>query len=384
MAYVNLESSKNIHSVFEQGFGLRRILSALQIETGVSIQPGNTLLVLDEIQECPAALTMLKYFQENAPEYDIVAAGSLLGVSMHQAVSFPVGKVAFLDLYPMSYHEFLAAAGEELLLQAMQSEDWPLVTAFKSKLINLLKQYYFIGGMPEAARHFFETNDYQQVRAIQKRILDAYEQDFSKHAPYAQVPRIRMVWQSVTSQLARENSKFIYSALRPGARAKEFELALAWLSDAGLVRPLTRISKPALPLSAYEDRSDFKLFLHDVGLLAAMGDLDVRTLLQGNSLFTEFKGALTEQYVLQQLQSRDIKAYYWTTSKSKAEVDFVIQADGEIIPIEVKAEENLKAKSLRVYYEAFSPRRCIRTSMSDYREQDWLTNVPLYAFPLGV
>ncbi|MBK6950244.1 MAG: ATP-binding protein [Haliscomenobacter sp.] len=385
VAYVNLEVSRNLHSVFEEGFDLRRIISAIQIETGVAVEPMSTLLILDEIQECPAALTALKYFQENAPEYHLIAAGSLLGVAMHQSVSFPVGKVEFLDLYPMSFHEFLSAGGQEPLVQAMQAGDWPLVAAFSERLTGLLKQYYFTGGMPEAVSHFIESNNYSEVREIQLRLLAAYEQDFSKHAPYQQVPRIRMVWQSITSQLARENRKFIYSALRHGARAKEFELAVAWLHDAGLIYKVTRIQKPGLPLSAHEDMNDFKLFLHDVGLLAAMGGLDPRTLLQGNALFTEFKGALTEQYALQQLKSAGLKPFYWTVEKSRAEVDFVVQVQNEVIPIEIKAEENLKSKSLRVYYDAFAPRRCLRSSMSTYRAQDWMVNIPLYGLPgLGV
>ncbi|MBP6184264.1 MAG: ATP-binding protein [Saprospiraceae bacterium] len=384
IAYINLESSKTMHALFELDFDLHRLIRGLQIETGVLIQPDTTLIVLDEIQECPAALTALKYFQENAPSFDIIAAGSLLGVAMHQVVSFPVGKVEFLDLYPLTFHEYLVASANEPLLQMMKDSDWEMVTAFKQKLIELLRQYYFIGGMPEAVNHFIQTNDYHGVRVIQQRLLDAYEQDFSKHAPYDQLPRIRMVWQSIISQLAKENSKFIYSALRQGARAKDFELALAWLADAGLIHKVTRISKPSLPLAAYEDINDFKIYLFDVGLLAAMGKLDPSVILKENDLFIEFKGTLSEQYVLQQIVANHITPHYWTVEKSKAEVDFVIQLKNAVIPVEVKAAENLRSKSLRVFYDTFNPSRVVRTSLSDFKTQDWMTNIPLYVFPIGL
>ncbi|OYX97006.1 MAG: ATPase, partial [Sphingobacteriia bacterium 35-40-5] len=356
-----------------------RILLALSIETGISIQLESALIVFDEIQECPAALTSLKYFQENAPQIAIIAAGSLLGVAMHANQSFPVGKVNFLDLYPMNFQEFLLANKQEALVQLLKTMDWEMMNSFKDKLITQLKQYYFIGGMPEVVSSFVQHNDFTIARSIQETILNAYEQDFSKHAPNQIVPRIRMVWQSITAQLAKENSKFLYSSLRTGARAKDFELALAWLSDAGLVHKVTRISKPNIPLSAYEDLNDFKLYLHDTGLLSAMGKIDPKTILQNNELFQEFKGSLTEQFCLQQLKSLGIKPYYWTIPQSMAEVDFVIQLEGQVIPIEVKASENLMAKSLKIYATKFKPAICWRFSLSNYRAEEWLTNIPLYA-----
>ncbi|MEQ1625128.1 MAG: ATP-binding protein [Sediminibacterium sp.] len=379
LVYINFEASKQLHSIFQQGFEIPRILLALSIETGINIQPENSLIVFDEIQACPAALTSLKYFQENAPQIAIIAAGSLLGVAMHANQSFPVGKVSFLDLYPMNFKEFLLANKQAGLVQLLETKDWEMMVSFKDKFITQLKQYYFIGGMPEVVSSFVQQNDFAIARTIQETILNAYEQDFSKHAPNQIVPRIRMVWQSITAQLAKENSKFLYSSLRTGARAKDFELALAWLGDAGLVHKVTRISKPNIPLSAYEDLNDFKLYLHDTGLLCAMGNIDAKTILQNNELFQEFKGALTEQFCLQQLKSLGIKLYYWTIPQSMAEVDFVIQLKDQVIPIEVKASENLMAKSLKIYATKFKPGTCWRFSLSDYRAEEWLTNIPLYA-----
>ncbi len=377
--YINFEKNSRMQLLFEGDFDLQRILIALQAETGKIIEPDKTLLIFDEIQEAPRAITSLKYFQEDAPEYHIVAAGSLLGVALHANISFPVGKVQFMDLHPLNYREFLMACGEEGLLQILDSGDWILITTFKSKFIDRLRQYYYVGGMPEAVQAFCSNHDFVEVRAIQKQILDAYEQDFSKHPPIEIVPRIRMLWNSIPSQLAKENRKFIYGLIKQGARAKDYELALAWLIDCGQVHKINRISKPAIPLKAYEDLSAFKLFLVDTGLLAAMGDIDAKTLLEGNAIFSEFKGALTEQFVLQQLVSEgDLPIFYWTSDRSTAEVDFVIQHQGRAIPIEVKAEENLQAKSLKVHQQKFSPPFCIRLSMSDYRSKDWLVNVPLY------
>ena len=379
-AYVNFEGNKRLKSLFAGDFDIRRIITALQIETGIPIHAENTLIIFDEIQEAEGALTSLKYFQENAPQYHIIAAGSLLGVALHQKTSFPVGKVEFLELYPLSYFEFLSAMGEQSLLDLLNSNDWPLIKSFKEKYIHYLRQYYFIGGMPEAVLSFKNHNDFQEVRAIQKQILSAYEQDFSKHAPYSIVPRIRMLWNAIPAQLAKENKKFIYKVVKPGARAKEYELALSWLIDCGLIYKVTRALKPGIPLKAYEDNQAFKLFVVDTGLLAAMGDIDAKTLLEGNRIFEEFKGALTEQYVLQQLKTvSGLAIYYWSAERSSAEIDFLVQYAGAVVPIEVKAEENLQAKSLKAFYQKYSPSQAIRTSMSDYREESWLTNIPLYA-----
>lgn len=379
-AYVNFESNKTIRQIFSADFNVERILLALQIETGIAIAASDTLIILDEIQEAPGAITSLKYFYENAPEYHVICAGSLLGVALSGHTSFPVGKVEFLDLYPLSFYEFLAAAGESPLLKLLQLKDWELIRSFKTKYISLLKQYYYIGGMPEAVLSFITDQDFNKVRTIQTNILLAYEQDFSKHAPNEIVPRIRMLWNAIPAQLARENKKFVYGLIKQGARAKEYEMAMSWLIDCGLLHRVNRATKPGMPLTAYQDISAFKLFLVDVGLLAAMAGMDVKTLLSGNALFEEFKGALTEQFVQQQLLSlKDIAIYYWSAENATAEIDFLLQYQGQVIPVEVKAEENLKAKSLKVFCEKYKPGKAIRTSMSDFRIEDWLINIPLYA-----
>jgi len=378
--YINFEKNKRLHTLFSDDFSIERIIIALQAETGVSISPNNTLIIFDEIQSAPSAIGSLKYFCEDAPQYHVVAAGSLLGVALHAKESFPVGKVEFLDLHPLSYYEFLDALGQESIVEILKSKDWRLILAFKTKCIEYLRQYYFVGGMPEAVSTFTQNYNYNDVRQVQRAILESYDMDFSKHAPVELVPRIRMVWNSIPAQLAKENRKFIYGVVKEGSRAKDFELAIQWLVNCSQVHKVFRVSKPAIPLKFYEDRNAFKMFLVDIGLLCAMVDLDVKTLLEGNNLFSEFKGALTEQFVLQQLLvDNDSPIYYWSAERSTAEVDFVIQSGGEIIPIEAKAEENLQAKSLKVFVDKFKPSRAIRTSMSDFREQEWLVNIPLYA-----
>ncbi|MFC4675725.1 ATP-binding protein [Dysgonomonas termitidis] len=379
-AYINFEDNQQLKTLFLNDFDIPRILLAIQIATGIKPEPNKTLIIFDEIQEAERALTSLKYFRENAPEYHIVAAGSLLGIALHGNTSFPVGKVEFLDLYPLSFTEFLEALGEHDLDDLIKKQQWEMINTFKTKYIELLKQFYYVGGMPEVVANFASNQDFSEVRQIQQQILDSYEQDFSKHAPTDVVPRIRMVWNSVPAQLSKENRKFIYGLIKQGARAKEFELALSWLLDCGLIHKVNRISKPALPLKAYEDMGAFKLYLLDIGLLGAMANLDVKTLLDGNLIFTEFKGALTEQYVLQQLVTdRDISIFYWSSDKSDSEIDLLIQYKNELVPIEVKAAENLQAKSLRAFVEKNKPKIAIRTSMSDFREEIWLTNLPLYA-----
>ena len=377
--YVNFDSNPEMSALFAGSLDVPQLLSGLQIYSGKKIVPQETLLIFDEVQEMPRALTSLKYFCENAPEYPVISAGSMLGIALHQGTGFPVGKVDFLDLYPMSFTEFLEATGHERLLALLRSEDWPLIGAFRDKFAELLRYYYFIGGMPEAVETYLRENDFYAVRKIQADILTAYEQDFSKHAPPETVARIRMVWQSIPSQLAKENRRFVYGALRSGARAKDFEAAIQWLRDCGLVEQVIRLSKPALPLPAYAD-DGFKMYVADVGLLGAMSGLDAQVLLHGPRLFTEFKGALTEQYVAQQLRSElGIKPFYWSAERATAEVDFVFQSGTEIYPLEVKAEENLKAKSLKVYCRKYSPPLAIRTSMSDFRREESLVNLPLYA-----
>ena len=331
--YINFESTKTLSTLFKENFNIQRIITALQIVSGIQIAPQNTLIILDEIQEVPGAITSLKYFYEDVPEYHVIAAGSLLGVALHQQTSFPVGKVEFLDLYPLSFKEFLMALDQQPLTDLLVKQDWILIKNFKGRFIQFLRFYYYIGGMPEAVLSYREQNDFKEVRDIQKRILMAYEQDFSKHAPVGIIPRIRMLWNSIPAQLAKENKKFIYGAVKPGSRAKDYELALSWLIDCGLIHKISRVSKPAIPLKAYEDFGAFKLFIADVGLLGAMSDIDVQTLIKGNTIFEEFKGALTEQYVLQQLITLpDLAIHYWSSEKSSAEIDFLVQHAGKVIP----------------------------------------------------
>jgi len=378
--YINFENSSLLRRLFINDFDIKRIITALQIETGIQINPENTLIILDEIQEAQGAITSLKYFSENAPEYHVIAAGSLLGVALQKHTSFPVGKVEFIELYPLNFKEYLLALGQKQLLNLLISKDWELIKSFKEKYIQLLRQYYFIGGMPEAVLSFSINNNYQEIRNIQKHILLAYEQDFSKHAPNQIVPRIRMLWNSIPAQLAKENKKFIYKVIRSGARAKDYEIALSWLIDCGLVHKVCRVSKPGIPLKAYEDYNAFKLFVVDVGLLGAMGDIDTKTLLDGNAIFEEFKGAITEQYVLQQIKTiQDLAIYYWSAERSGAEIDFLVQWSGAVFPIEVKAEENLQSKSLRAFCSRYDTEQAFRISMSDYRKENWLKNIPLYA-----
>ncbi|TVR39053.1 MAG: ATP-binding protein [Bacteroidia bacterium] len=378
--YLNFEKTTRLQNLFDDDFDLQRIIIAIQAETGKTITEGDVLLIFDEIQAAPRAITSLKYFQEDAPGIHVIAAGSLLGIALHANISFPVGKIDFLDLHPMNFMEFLMACNETGLIQILESNDWKLITAFKSKFIERLRQYYYVGGMPEAVMRFCANGNFVEVRSIQKQILTAYEQDFSKHPQHNIVPRIRMAWNSIPSQLAKENRKFVYGAIKKGARAKDFELALSWLLDCQLLHKLHRVSKPSIPLKAYVDLSAFRLFLVDVGLLAAMGDIDAKTLLEGNAIFSEFKGALSEQYVIQELISAgDFAVYYWTAKRATAEVDFVLQYQGMVLPVEVKAEENLQSKSLKVFHQKFSPPVALRLSMSDYRIRDWLVNVPLYA-----
>lgn len=378
--YINFDANNQMSELFSADLNIERIMLGLELYVGHKINSENTLLIFDEIQEVPKALSSLKYFYENAPQYHIVCAGSLLGIALHSGTSFPVGKVDFLKLYPLSYKEFLKALGNEQFVDLLEKHDYTMITSFKQTYIDALKQYYFVGGMPEAVLHFVENKDFNEVRGIQKRILNAYEQDFSKHAPNEIVPKIRMVWNSIPAQLAKENKKFIYGLVREGARAKDYETAIMWLCDCGLVHKVSRITTPHFPLKAYEDLKAFKLFLLDVGLLSCMTGIRQNILLDGNDMFVEFKGALTEQYVMQQLATiSDISVYYYTNDRSSAEIDFLIDNGETVIPVEVKAEVNLKAKSLKTYYEKYQPKISVRTSMADYKKEDWLVNLPLYA-----
>ncbi len=377
--YINFDSNKRMSDLFSVNLDVDRIITGLELYSGEKINAENTLIIFDEIQEVPKALSSLKYFYEDAPQYHIICAGSLLGIALHGGTSFPVGKVDFLKLYPLSFREFLMATDNERFAKLIESKDYEMIKTFKQIYIDSLKQYYYIGGMPEAVLRFSENKDFNEVREIQKRILEAYEQDFSKHAPIDIVPKLRMIWNSIPSQLAKENKKFIYGLVREGARAKDYETAIMWLSDCGLVHKVVRTTSPNLPLKAYEDMKAFKLFIVDVGLLGCMTGLRQKTLLDGNDLFKEFKGALTEQYVLQQLVTNsDIAIYYYTNERNSCEIDFVVDNGENIVPIEVKAEENLKAKSLKSYRDKFNPEICVRTSMSDFKKEEWLVNFPLY------
>lgn len=380
MVYINFDSNSRMAELFASDLNTDRLIMGIELYAGKKIDPDSTLLIFDEVQEVPRALSSLKYFYENAPQYHIICAGSLLGIALHEGTSFPVGKVDFLELYPLSFREFLMAVTGTQFAKLLDSQDYKMITSFKQIYIEALKQYYFIGGMPEAVENFTEERDFYEVREVQKRILEAYEQDFSKHAPLEIVPKIRMVWNSIPSQLAKENKKFLYGLVREGGRAKEYETAIMWLCDCGLVYKIERVKGGGIPLKAYVDQKAFKLFVVDVGLLGCMTGLSPKILLDGNDLFTEFKGALTEQYVCQQLKTlENLSIYYYTNDRGSCEVDFVVDTGERTVPVEVKAEVNLKAKSLKTYYEKYQPEISIRTSMADYRPEEWLMNLPLYA-----
>lgn len=380
MVYINFDNNNQMKELFSVDIDIERIITGLEIYAGHKINPLNTVLIFDEIQQVPQALSALKYFNEIVPEYQIICAGSMLGIALHSGTSFPVGKVEFLDLYPLSFSEFMKAMGKNQFVELLEKQDFSMATTFKQEYINLLKHYYYLGGMPEVVKTFIDNRDFNEAREIQQRILDAYEQDFSKHAPNEIVPRIRMLWNSIPRQLTKENKKFVYGIIKEGARAKDYEMALMWLADCGLVHKVHRVTTPNIPLKAYEDLKAFKLFLVDMGLLSCMVRLNQKVLLDGNELFKEFKGALTEQYVLQQLKTiKGIETYYWTNDRGSAEIDFLIDNGTNVIPIEVKAETNLKAKSLKTFCEKYEPKLAIRTSMSDYKQEDWLLNLPLWA-----
>lgn len=379
VVYINCDDNNDMQNMFVD-YDVDRIIRSLSAISGVSIKPSTTLFILDEIQEVERGLASLKYFCEKAPEYHVAVAGSLLGITLHEGTSFPVGKVDMLYMYPMDFEEFLLAMGKEQLVELLRNNSWAALTPLRGMLTELLRQYYFVGGMPEAVKAYVERGDIWEVRSIHSKIIDAYRNDMSKHVPKQQVQRINMVWNSIPSQLARDNKKFIYGALRKGARANDFEIAIQWLVDSGLVHKVHRISKPVVPLKFYEDMASFKLFLLDCGLLGALSETPPEQILIGDNVFEEYKGAFTENYVLQQLKSLPRTfVYYYSNDNSTLEIDFVVQHEAHVIPIEVKAEENLRAKSLRQFVTDNSGLHGVRFSMSDYREQDWLTNVPLWA-----
>lgn len=380
VAHVVFLDNEPMRRAFEGSLAPERLLPIIAAETGVAVGDERTLIILDEIQECPRALTALKLFQEQRPEVPIIAAGSLLGVALHRGISFPVGKVDHLDLHPLTFLEFLLATGNDALADAVRRADLDILDVFAEKYTDLLKQYYFVGGMPEAVEAYREGANFSAARSVQERLLHDYEFDFSKHASPLLAERAREVWHSIPSQLARENKKFVYSAVRPGARARGYEEAINWLIDAGLLIRVPRISKPGLPLSAYKDLAAFKLYMLDVGLLGALSHLDARTVVDGSLLFQEFKGALTEQYVCQQLvATNSVNPYYWSAENSSGEVDFLYDHAGRVVPVEVKAEDNVRARSLRAFVDKYGIERSLRLSLAGVRDQGWMFNLPLYA-----
>jgi len=380
VAYVTFYNNQCMKRVFDDDYDIERIIMNINIEAKVEVTPDDTLIIFDEIQEAPRALESLKYFCENAPEYAVIAAGSLLGVAIHEGVSYPVGKVDSIELHPMSFREFLEAMDEEQLAALITEKNHPLMSDFSSKYIFWLKNYYYVGGMPEIVQYFAQHKDYQEVRRMQKSILEQYEDDFGKHATNAELARIRMVWNSIPMQLAKENKKFFFGQIKTGARMKDFEIAIEWLLDCGLITKVYRVNKPAVPLKAYIDFAAFKLFLLDVGLLGALSDLDAESILEGNEIFVEFKGALTEQFVLQELVAEtEYTPYYFATETATFEMDFMIQKGKNVVPVEVKAETNQQAKSLKAYCRKYEPEYAVRISMKNYQEEEWLTNLPLYA-----
>ena len=380
-AYINFDNNPAMKAAFDIDFDIPRLILALSAETGVSIKPEDTLIVFDEVQEVPRALSSLKYFYEDAPEYHVIAAGSQMGVALHQGTNFPVGKVDLMTLYPLSFEEFLLATENRQFVSLLESGDWKNICAMKPRYIQRMKEYFYVGGMPEAVQRFIDEKDWSAVRSVQNALLAVYEQDFSKYSSPELCMRLNLVWNSLPRQLAKENRKFIYRQVKKGARAKDFDLAIQWLSDCGLIHLVHSVSKPGYPLKAYEELDSFKIYMNDIGLLAALGGTDVKTILDDNAFFVEFKGAITEQYVLQQLLScTDLKPFYYTSPNSSGEIDFIVQVQDQIVPVEVKAAENLQAKSLKAFHQKWQNAFSVRTSLSDFRmdADDWLTNIPLY------
>lgn len=379
-AYISFYNNKRMDDVFQADFDIKRILMNLNIESGVTITPGDTLIILDEIQDSPKVLESLKYFCEGAPQYHVVAAGSLLGVTIHEGVSYPVGKVDLLDLYPLNFREFLYAMDEQSLADALATKDYALIDNFSEKYLFWLKNYYYVGGMPAVVDEFRQNRDYAEVRQIQNDIVRQYEGDFGKHVDARTLPRIRLVWDSVPLQLAKENKKFFFGQIKKGARSSEYEIAIQWLVDCGLIYKVNRVNEPNMPLKAYKSMNAYKLFVLDVGLLGAMSELEAESILEGNDIFIEFKGALTEQYVLQQLISDTrYNPYYFGTEKATFEQDFLIQKGKDIVPIEVKAGENIRSQSLKAYCDKYKPNKAVRFSTLKYMDQGWMENIPLYA-----
>ena len=379
-AYINMDNNTRMKELFEGSFDTDRLIQGLKIESGVNIEPGNTLIVLDEAQEVLNSISALKYFNENANEYHIIIAGSLLGITLHKGISFPVGKVDFLNMYPLNFKEYLIALGKEDFAKIIEEKNEDMLKIFSDEIKNCLREYYYVGGMPEVVSDYITNKDYIQVREIQNTILKDYEEDFSKHIPPDQIMKVKQIWDNFTSQISRENKKFVFGALKQGARGSEYEEAINWLVNAGLLIKVNRVNTSKLPLSGYIDYNAFKIYFFDVGLLSAKNKLDAKTLLEKNKIFTEYKGALTEQYVLTELISNyNLTPFYYTSESKKYEIDFLIEYDSKVIPIEVKAEENIHAKSLKEFIEKNNTEINIRTSMLDYKVNDKIINIPLYS-----
>jgi predicted AAA+ superfamily ATPase len=379
IAYISLDSNPNLRLLFEKTVKPGELLPFLSAQAGVDIDSG-TLLIFDEIQEVPKALTALKYFCEEQPELPVIAAGSTLGVSLHSGVSFPVGKVEFLNLYPMSFAEFLNAIGETQTRAAIETKNYDLLNSFREKLLGIVKQYMFVGGMPEVVAEFAKTKGFVGVRKIQRKIITSYEKDFSKHTNAEMAVKLSLLWKSIPSQMSKESRKFLYGAVKSGARARDFEVAIQWLQDSSLIHKVGRISNPSMPLKSYEEFGMFKIFMHDIGLLCAMSGISGKIILDGNGIFKEFKGALAEQFVCQELLAKGEELFYWSAQNSQAEVDFLLEHDDKIIPIEVKSGTNLRAKSLRVYIDKFKPQLALRISEADYKISGNVMDLPLFAF----
>lgn len=377
VAYINFDNNKRMNLLFEGDYDIFRLIEGLEIESDQKILPQKTLIIFDEVQDNVKAISSLKYFSENTPEYAIVAGGSLLGIFEHQGFSFPVGKVNTLELYPLSFAEFLTAVDEDKLVNLLNSKDWEMIKTFNTKFVNWLRKFYYVGGMPEVVSIYIETRDFNAVRKKQNELLSDYVSDFSKHAPKESLAKIHNIWDSIPRLLSRENKKFSPGVVKKKTRTSDYLEAVRWLANAGLLYKIERVSKPGIPLKSYTT-DVFKLYIHDVGLLGALTELDSKTLLEGDKIFSEFKGSLTEQYVCQELKAMSLSPYYWK-SENTAEIDFVLKTDGTVYPLEVKAEENLQSKSLKVYRDKFKVQTCLRTSMRDYRQDDWIVNIPLYA-----
>lgn len=379
VAYINCDKNEMVRNIFAQDYNISRILLSLSALTHINIEPENTLIIFDEIQEEPTILNSLKYFCEDAPAYHVAVAGSLLGISLHSGVSFPVGKVDMIKMYPMTFDEFLLAIDEAPLVKVLEQGDFSVIDSLSLRFIDCLRQYYYVGGMPAAVQEFAESKNLEEVRNIQKQILFDYRRDFSKHAPSQEVPRINMVWDAIPAQLAKENKKFIFGALKKGARASEFEMAIQWLIDAGLIYQINRVNNPGMPLKFYAEMQVFKLFILDIGLMGAMVDAPAESILVADTLFKEYKGAFTELFVVTQLMTQQIPIYYFSSNDSRVEIDFIVQHGTTVTPIEVKAEENVHAKSLHTFIDKYPNLKGLRLSMKPYQDQDWMVNKPLYA-----